>query len=124
MNSVEQHDCEYLSVAELAAGVSERTSRGAFQQLFGMGPVRYLKLRRLNQVHRLFQNADSLATTVSRIAAQYGLWEFGRFAQDYRLPFDEIPPIPYAVSGRVRPKLSAEPLRVRPEECPYSPWSI
>jgi AraC family ethanolamine operon transcriptional activator len=93
MNSVDQHDCEYLSVVDLAtaAGVSERTLRSAFQEYFGVGPVRYLKLRILNQARKALQNADSSLTTVTQIAIPWGIWELGRFAQDYRLLFDELP---------------------------------
>ena len=93
MDFVDQHDCEYLSVTELAtaADVSERTLRTAFQEHFGMGPVRYLKLRSLNLVHKALHNSDPSVTTVTQIATQFGVWELGRFAQDYRLLFDELP---------------------------------
>ena len=93
MDSVDQHDCQPLSVAELAtaAGVSERTLRAVFQEYFGAGPVRYLKLRVLNLVRKALQNADSSVATVAQIATQFGIWELGRFAQDYRLLFCELP---------------------------------
>ena len=96
MNFIEQHDCEYLLVAELAtaAAVSERTLRMAFQDYYGMGPVRYLKLRMLNLVRNTLQNADSSITTVTQVATQHGVWELGRFAQDYRALFDELPSEP------------------------------
>jgi len=90
---VEQHDSECPLVSELAAAtsVSERTLRVAFQECFGMGPLRYLKLRTLDQVHAALQNADFSLTTVTRIAMQFGIWELGRFARDYRLRFAELP---------------------------------
>ena len=93
MDSIDQHDGEYFSVAELAiaAGVGERTLRAAFQDYFGLGPVRYLNLRTLNLVRKALQNADPSVTTVTQIAAHFGVWELGRFAQDYRLLFDELP---------------------------------
>ena len=51
MDFVDQRDGEYLLVEQLAtaAGVSERTLRTAFQEYFGVGPVRYLKLRTLHE---------------------------------------------------------------------------
>ncbi len=43
MDFVDQHDCEYLLVRDLAtaAKISERTLRAAFQEYFGFGPVQY-----------------------------------------------------------------------------------
>jgi AraC family transcriptional regulator, ethanolamine operon transcriptional activator len=93
MDLVDQHEGEYLSVEQLAAaaGVSERTLRDAFQHYFGLAPVRYLNRRTLNQVRKALQAADASVTTVTEIATQFGVWELGRFARDYRLLFDELP---------------------------------
>jgi AraC family transcriptional regulator, ethanolamine operon transcriptional activator len=80
----QRDDDEYLLVEQLAtaAGVSERTLQTAFQEYFGVGPVRYLKLRTLHQVRRALKNADPSMTTVSEIATQFGVWELGRLAHD------------------------------------------
>jgi AraC family transcriptional regulator, ethanolamine operon transcriptional activator len=84
---------EYLTVQDLAAAarVSERTLRTAFQQSFGVAPVRYLKARTLNQVRAALKEADPARTTVAQIATRFGVWEFGRFAHDYRCLFGELP---------------------------------
>jgi len=93
MEFVDQHDGEYLSVEQLAtaAGVSERTLREAFHQYFGVGPVRYLNRRALHQIRRALKAADPSVATVTEIATQFGVWQFGRFAQDYRVVFGELP---------------------------------
>ena len=93
MEFVEQRDNEYLLVKDLAtaAGVSERTLRTAFQEYFSVGPVRYLKLRRLHQVQRRLKAADPSNNSVTEIAAEFGVWELGRFAHDYRCLFGELP---------------------------------
>jgi AraC family ethanolamine operon transcriptional activator len=93
MDFVEQHDGDFLSVEQLAtaAGVSERTLRDAFQQYFGAAPVRYLNLRTLHQVRRALKAADPSRATVTEIATQFGVWQFGRFARDYRSLFRELP---------------------------------
>jgi len=93
MDFFDQHDGEYLSVEQLAtaAGVSERTLRDAFQQQFGIAPVQYLKLRTLHQVRRALKSADPSVKTVTEIATQFGVWQFGRCAHDYRLLFGEFP---------------------------------
>jgi AraC family transcriptional regulator, ethanolamine operon transcriptional activator len=93
MDFVEQHDGEYLSVEQLAkaAGVSERTLRDAFQCYFGAAPVEFLNRRTLHQVRAALKAADPSRTTVTKIATQFGVWHFGRFAQDYRSLFGELP---------------------------------
>jgi AraC family ethanolamine operon transcriptional activator len=93
MDFVDQHQGEYLSVEQLAsaAGVSERTLRDAFQQYFGLAPVRYLNRRTLHQVRRAIKAADPIVATVTQIATQFGVWELGRFARDYRFLFGELP---------------------------------
>ena len=93
MEFVEQHADEYLVVKDLArvAGISERTLRTAFQSYFNVGPVRYLKLRTLHQIRSALKASDPSRTTVTKIAAQFGAWELGRMAQDYRSLFGELP---------------------------------
>jgi AraC family ethanolamine operon transcriptional activator len=93
MDFVEQHDRECLSVEQLAAaaGVSERTLRDAFLKYFGVPPVQYLNRRSLHQIRRALLAADPSAATVTEIATQFGVWQFGRMARDYRLLFGELP---------------------------------
>jgi AraC family ethanolamine operon transcriptional activator len=82
-----------IRVADLVAatGVPERTLRQVFQDYFGVGPLRYLKLRQLNQVFAALRTADSKATHVGDILIAYGIWEFGRFSSNYRRLFGETP---------------------------------
>jgi AraC family transcriptional regulator, ethanolamine operon transcriptional activator len=93
MDFVDQHDGEYLSLEELAAaaGVSERTLRVAFHWYFGIAPLQYLNRRTLHQVRRALKAADPTMATVTAIATQFGVWQFGRLARDYRLLFGELP---------------------------------
>ena len=93
MDFADQNEGEYVSVEQLAsaAGVSERTLRDAFHRYFGVGPVRYLNRRTLHQVRRALKAADPSVATVTEIATQFGVWELGRFARDYRLLFGELP---------------------------------
>jgi AraC-like DNA-binding protein len=73
-----------------AIGIAERTLRIACEKHLGMGPVRYLALRRMNLVRRALLRADN-STTVTRIATDYGFWELGRFSVAYRGLFGETP---------------------------------
>jgi len=93
MDLIDRRNSEYLTVPDLAsaARVSEPTLRAAFQKYFGMGPVRYLKVRTLNLIRKALQSGDPSVTTVTGVATQFGVWELGRFAHDYQLLFGELP---------------------------------
>lgn len=75
----------------IATNVSERTLRSVFCEVFGMPPLRYLRLRRLHQARKSLRTLSPSETTVAAIAAKYGFWDFGRFARDYRHVFGELP---------------------------------
>jgi AraC family ethanolamine operon transcriptional activator len=90
---LEQRVGEPVRIGELAAAadVSERTLRTAFQEYFGVGPVRYLQFRQLHQVHRALRAADPKEATVSKVLIEHGEWAFSRFASRYRQLFGELP---------------------------------
>ena len=73
-------------VDELAAAakVSERTLRNAFGEYFGVGPVRYLQLRQLHEIHHALLAAAPDELTVGQVLADHGEWSFSRFAARYR----------------------------------------
>ena len=82
-----------IRVDELAAtaGVSERTLRLAFHEWFGLGPARYLQLRQLHQVYWTLRRMGPEVGRVGDVLADFGVWEFGRFASRYRRLFGELP---------------------------------
>lgn len=92
-----------LSVSDLAhqSGVAERTLRTAFQKCFGVSPIEYLRVRRLNQVRQLLEAADAGETTVTQIAFELGFWDLGRFAKAYHQLFGKFPSETLRRSSRV-----------------------
>jgi len=74
-----------------ATGVPERTLRAFCQQHLGMGPIRYLWLRRMHLAHKALLRSDSASTTVTLIATGQGFWELGKFSVAYRKLFGESP---------------------------------
>ena len=81
----------YLPDLCAAAGVADRTLRLCCEESFGMGPKRYLLLRRLHLARRALRTANAATETVTSIATQFGFWELGRFAVEYRSLFGESP---------------------------------
>ena len=81
----------YLTEICAGIGVSERTLRGACEEHLGMGPIRFLTLRRVHLVRRSLLRADAKGTNVTRVATDHGFWELGRFSVMYRKLIGESP---------------------------------
>lgn len=81
------------SVSEICAalGVSERLLRGCCNEHLRMGPSRYLRLRRMQQVHRALRQENPDRVSISEIAERYGFRDLGRFAANYRAVYGELP---------------------------------
>ncbi|MEM9539277.1 MAG: helix-turn-helix domain-containing protein [Cyanobacteria bacterium P01_E01_bin.42] len=82
-----------LTLKELARrlGSSSSALSYGFKDLFGMSPMRYLKVRRLNAVRRYLKAGDPEHHTVEVFANQFGFWNSGHFAKDYKTLFGELP---------------------------------
>jgi AraC-like DNA-binding protein len=82
-----------LHLAEIctATGVSDRTLRICCHEHLGMGPIRYMWLRRMHLVRRALVSADRATATVTEIATYFGFCELGRFSAEYRGLFGELP---------------------------------
>ena len=91
--AVEENPDQPLYIPELcsAIGVSDRTLRVCCQEQLGLSPKRYLVLRRMHQARRALRDGSPGVTTVTEIATQYGFWQFGRFAGEYKSLFGETP---------------------------------
>lgn len=79
-----------LEMAE-AIGVSVRSLSACCQEHLGMGPKKYLLLRRMHLARQSLYAADRNTTTVTDVATQYGFWQFGRFSVEYKFLFGESP---------------------------------
>jgi AraC-like DNA-binding protein len=81
----------YLTEICAAIGVAERTLRASCEEHLGMGPIRFLTLRRMHLVHRALLRTDPSRSTVTRVVTNHGFWELGRFSVGYRALFGESP---------------------------------
>jgi AraC family ethanolamine operon transcriptional activator len=62
-----------------------------FQEVFGVGPMEYLKVQRLHSVRRMLRAADPRTDSVTEIARRFGFWSAGHFTRDYKQMFGELP---------------------------------
>ena len=87
------HLTEPIPRADLCAvsGLNARTLSRAFRRRHGMGPMAFVRERRLDQIHRLLLAAMPGEIAVSEVALDYGFYHLSRFAADYRRAFGELP---------------------------------
>lgn len=80
-------------IVELAqhAGVSPRTLQEAFQRELGMSPLECLRRTRMERARRDLVAADPAQTSVTDVAARWGFFHLGRFAQTYKARYPELP---------------------------------
>jgi AraC-like DNA-binding protein len=81
----------YLAEICAATGASDGMLRACCHEYLGMGPMRYLWLRRMHLARHALIRADPATTTVTMIATDKGFWELGRFSVEYRSMFGESP---------------------------------
>lgn len=82
-----------ISVPELAAavGAKRRTLERAFRETLGIAPYRFMRLHRLNRLHRSLRMADLGQRKVTDVASEWGFKELGRTAVEYKRLFGESP---------------------------------
>jgi AraC-like DNA-binding protein len=71
--------------------VSRRTLHRAFNDVIGIGPVAFLRCRRLCCVHSILRSSDPATTTIAGVAMDQGFLNLGRFSGYYHSLFDEYP---------------------------------
>ncbi len=69
----------------------------AFKDIYGVGPMTYWKVRRLNAAHRKLR-ASGGNTAILEVAADYGFWHMGHFSSDHKHMFGMTPS--EAIEGR------------------------
>jgi AraC-like DNA-binding protein len=77
----------------VALDISGRTLRKCCGEHLGMGPIPYMRLRRMQLARRALRGTHPDTASVAEIAAQYGFGEAGRFAGAYRARFGELPSV-------------------------------
>jgi AraC-like DNA-binding protein len=74
-----QRICDY-------AGCRMRSLIYSFKDVFGVGPITYLKILRLNEAHRRLRETHGVSR-IFDVAASLGFWHMGHFSADYKRLF-------------------------------------
>jgi len=88
---IRNHLHEPLSIECLAeqAGVSVRTLYAGFRNFRNTSPMAYLRDLRLERVHQ--ELAQEQQSSVTEVAFKWGFAHLGRFAQEYKRRYGELP---------------------------------
>jgi AraC-like DNA-binding protein len=90
---IQAHAAEPLTVEDIAeaAGLPTRTLQEGFRRHLDTTPMHYLREIRLRHVRDDLIAASPARTTVTEIATRWGFLHAGRFSEQYRQLFDELP---------------------------------
>jgi AraC family ethanolamine operon transcriptional activator len=90
---IEERLDDTISLRTLYSAIptSRRTLVYAFDEIFGMAPMRFLRLQRLEAARRALTRAEPGSTTVAVIAQRHGFASPSHFARLYRHHFGEVP---------------------------------
>ena len=82
-----------LTLKQLAQDLESSSSAllYGFQDLFGISPMRYLKVRRLNAVRQRLKASEPESCTIAVLAGQFGFYSPCHFTRDYKAMFGELP---------------------------------
>ena len=84
------NEAVHISQVCVQLHVSRRTLHRAFHEALGIGPIAYLRHRRLCAVHTALRAPKDIRT-ISDIAMQFGFQNLGRFSGYYHQLFGEYP---------------------------------
>jgi AraC-like DNA-binding protein len=99
-----------VHISEICAelNVSRRTLHRAFFDFLGVGPVTFLRQKRLCAIHSILKDSNPATVTVAEVAMQQGFVELGRFSHYYHSLFGEYPSETLG-SRRARGRLRTSP---------------
>lgn len=90
---LDRHAHRAVHVSELCTHlhISRRSLHRAFHDILGIGPIAFLRHRRLCSTHTRLLHARSSQVRVTGIATEFGFLELGRFSHYYATLFGESP---------------------------------
>ena len=110
-NYIHQHLADPIRLSDLCgcSHLRARTLEYGFHDILCLTPIHYVKVLRLNQVHRQLLSRLYVGHSISALALDAGFQHLGQFAVDYKRLFLESP------SATRRRLAKADPQFKRPE---------
>lgn len=71
--------------------ISIRSLSRSFRKIHGVGPMEFLRIRRLDRIYDELRYNRSNTKKVSQLAYKYGFYDLGTFAANYKIQFGELP---------------------------------
>jgi AraC-like DNA-binding protein len=102
LRHAEEYICANLKnpvTRDILADVSGRSIRSlsrSFQQKHGIGPMTFLRCRRLQAIYLDLLSAEPGSTTVTQVVTSYGFSHSGKFSIEYKTAFGESPSVSLA----------------------------
>jgi len=89
---IRQHPEQLLNIAQLCSliGCSARTLHLGFKERYGTTPGQYARTLALNAAHQQLCH-PTCGKSVSEVAMTWGFYHLGRFSQQYKQLFTELP---------------------------------
>lgn len=86
---------KHVTITELCdlAHVSRRTLQYSFEDVLDISPVKFIRMARLNAVHRRLLQGLQEDETIAMVAQHWGFTHAGQFTHDYTELFGENPSI-------------------------------
>ena len=72
-------------------GTSSTALCSGFEEIFGISPMAYIKIQRLNGVRYALMNSDPSTKTVLEVAQEWGFRNTACFVRNYKEMFGELP---------------------------------
>ena len=97
LKSIEDYICANLDAAITrddlvdVTGVPIRSLSRAFEKKYGLGPMAFVRQRRLDACYRYLHGSDREATTVTKVATSHGFDHLGKFSVVFKNTFGESP---------------------------------
>jgi len=90
---VDGRELDSFSLASFAGevGASVRMLEYHFRGIYGVSPLAWFRSMKLNEVHRELLERGRGDVTVTEAATRHGFEHLGRFSQEYRKLFGELP---------------------------------